>query len=155
MSKKENEVPVMGTSLIDYEQLYERLKLMLNSRDAENYTMAQLILVQVDVEKFIYYIWRLSKHHGDKMVNRRTKAGKIFETQSSVSTIGFKTATGFAAWLQKKNWLTPEIYSKLKKDINFELSNTARSHFHDHYVKLKPQYKHLDLDDELTNSREL
>ena len=155
MKKKENEVPVMGTSITDYEELYERLKLMLNSGDAENYTMAQLILVQVDVKKFIYYIWLLSKKHVDKMVNRRTKAGKLFEMQSSVSTIGYKTATGFAAWLQVRNLLTPEIYSKLKKDINDELRNTAKSHFHDHYVTLKPQYKHLDLDDELTNSREL
>ena len=66
------------------------LALMLMSRDTADHKMAQLILNTCDIEKSIYWIWKLSRQASNIMVNLRTKAGRNFKEHSRLFLISTK-----------------------------------------------------------------
>jgi len=53
----------VGTVLTSQE--YDTLNKMLSSTDKGDHRMAQALLNQCDVQKSIYWIWKLSKKHAE------------------------------------------------------------------------------------------
>jgi hypothetical protein len=120
---------------------------MLKSSDKSDHTMAQLILNQLDVEKSIYWIWKISKESWitNNMVNLRTKASRKFRDESDLFVISNQTVANFTAWLVKKEWMTPEIYSYIVEDLVYELRYRMRgmdsTKMFEFEFKLKEEYQ--------------
>jgi hypothetical protein len=133
----------VGTVLTSQE--YETLNKMLSSNDEGDHRMAQAILNQCDVQKSIYWIWKLSKKHASDMVYLRTKASRDFNKESNLFPISWQKATAFALGLIAKNWLTEEIYQYLKPEIMDELvARNKEANFYDIHITIKEEYKEYD-----------
>ncbi len=121
---------------------------MLKSKDKSDHTMAQLILNQLDVQKSIYWIWKITKEVSwmtSNMVNLRTKASRKFRDDCSLFVITNQTTANFTAWLIKKDWMTPEIYSYIVADLVDELRYRLRgidcTKMFEFEFKLKEEYE--------------
>ena len=120
----------IGTVLTEKE--YITLNSMLGSKDDGNHLVARKILEGCDIEKSIYWIWKLADNHSWKMVYRRTKASREFDAEcGGVSTLGYTDEEGFAELLYKKGWLTEEIFGYLKEAILLDISIRADNMFFD------------------------
>lgn len=137
--------PVQGEALIIDEEKAKSLALMLMSRDTADHKMAQLILNTCDIEKSIYWIWRLSRKTSNLMVNLRTKAGRNFKEHSRLFLISQKAERPFAEFLNTQGWLTPEIYQRLEKDIIERNLSQSSNTFYNVSITIKDEYKHLTL----------
>jgi hypothetical protein len=125
---------------------YETLDKMLSSTDKGDHTMAQALLNQCDIQKSIYWIWKLSKKgNSSRMVYLRTKASREFEKTSNLFHISWQKATAFALNLVEKGWLTEEIYQYLKPEIMDELvARNKEANFYDIHITIKEEYKEYD-----------
>jgi hypothetical protein len=138
--------PIQGEAVILNEETAKSLAAMLNSRDEADHKIAQLILNTCDIEKSIYWIWRLSRsYHTSRMVNLRTKASRAFRDHSRLFHICQKAERPFAEFLVTQGWLTPEIYQKLEEEILERTLKQATNTFYDVPIKIKDKYKHLAL----------
>lgn len=133
------------------EKEYNSLKSMLESKDEGDHKIAQAILNQCNVEKSIYWIWRLADRHASRMVYLRTKASREFRDSCDLFGISYKDNYSFLKWLARRQWLTPEIFSYVKEDLLKELkcAFSDRNFFHNIHVELKEDFKHLDTNDSL------
>lgn len=133
----------VGTVLTSHE--YETLDKMLSSRDEGDHRMAQAILNQCDVQKSIYWIWKLSKKNSSNMVYLRTKASRDFRDATDLFSISWQKATAFALGLITKKWLTEEIYQYLKPEIMDELVKRNKdANFYEIHITIKEEYKEYD-----------
>lgn len=147
----EERVPEMGTRVLTKED-YSTLLNMIRSSDPHDHTMAQLILIQLDVEKSIYLIWKLAKAgNASRMVNLRTKAGRKFRDDSALFSIHYMNEKEFANWLNTRGWLTKELYQKLKPGIRTLIKKTIENPFYDFHITIKPEFKAFDEEDQLTS----
>jgi hypothetical protein len=149
--KKNKTVPAkLGTVLTESE--YQSLKAMITSSDKENHTIAQHILNQCDIQKSIYWIWRLAKHNAYNMVYLRTKASREFRDATSLFDIAYMKPQEFGLHLDKKGWLTEEIYQRLKPGMLEQLAqhNLGQRFFQIHTI-VKDKYRLLDPDCQLTH----
>lgn len=137
--------PVKGEAVILDETSYESLRNMFKSGDNENIKIAQLILAGCDIQKSIYWIWKLSRGDGFThiMVNLRTKAGRNFRDMSKLFTLSVSPPTKFLMILATEDWLTPEIYSKLESKLINHLKFQCDNLFYDVEIKIKSRYEHL------------
>ncbi len=103
--------------------------------------MAQLILNTCDIQKSIYWIWKLARHGSHNMVNLRTKASRSFRDKSQLFYIAHLTSTRFANHLAGKDWLTSEIYQTLEEEIIKEAANKVSNVFYDVELTIKDKYK--------------
>ena len=142
-------VPVSAGTTVITEDVYNTLNKMLGSNDEGDHKMAQLILNQVDVEKSIYWIWKLSRWYSNRMVNLRTKASRKFRDESRLFHICNKGGSSFATFLANYGWITPEIFSFLKEDIIKDVRNKSSNAFYKVSIILKDDLKHLDPEDKL------
>lgn len=140
--------PVVATPLKDgeiapilNEETYNTLKGMITSRDEGNHKMAQLILNTCDIQKSIYWIWKLARHGSHNMVNLRTKASRSFRDKSQLFYIAHLPSTRFATHLAGKDWLTSEIYQTLEEEIIKEAANKVSNVFYDVELTIKDKYK--------------
>lgn len=128
-----------------YQQEYETLKKMLESKDKADHTMVQALLNQCDVKASIYWIWKLSKSHVNKMVYLRTLNSRIFRDECELFIIFTKESTEMALYLHQKGWLTPEIYQLLKPDILDELAiRNSYGNFYKIFIEIKDKYRKFD-----------
>ena len=142
------QVPVAAGTTVINEETYNTLRNMLKSVDEGDHKMAQLILNQVDIPKSIYWIWKLSRDgYGNRMVNLRTKASRMFRDKSRLFYIWSKGPSEFASFLAREGWITPELFAILKKDVLQNLKFKSSNTFYDISINLKPQYVTLDPDD--------
>lgn len=119
--------------------LYETLKDMFNSRDKENYPIAEQILIDVDIEKSIYYLWKLLKGEGViYKLNRRLKRVREFANNKHIYFSSTRSTYNFALYLKDNELLTPEIWSMLESDIRDICQRKAENHFYDVELKVKP-----------------
>jgi hypothetical protein len=133
------------------EEKYKRLDSMFGSHDPGDHKMGQLILNKVNVEKSIYWIWKLAKSHCGRLVNLRTKDSRKLNEACSIYTLAYARETEFGHYLINKGWMTPEIFIKLKSGIQGETKYHVRNDkFFEFSVELKPQHKYLDPTDTLT-----
>jgi hypothetical protein len=147
-------VPVVATPLKDGgsapvldEETYNTLLGMLKSNDEGNHKMAQLILNTCDIQKSIYWLWKITREGWitNNMVNLRTKASRSFRDLSNLYSICNMPPLRFAEFCNNKSWLTSEIYMKLEDDIIETLSNKFTNTFYDVDFKIKNKYEHLPL----------
>jgi len=143
-------IPVVATPLKDVEdapiideERYNTILGMIASRDEGNHKIAQLILNTCDINKSIYWIWKLSKRHGGNMVNLRTKASRAFRDKSMLFTIWGKEPVSFLEHCNRHNIITPEIYQRLEDDALSSIVNKVRNTFYDVQITIKDKYKHL------------
>jgi hypothetical protein len=141
-------VPVSGTAVLT-DETFETVKSMLKSNDEGDHKMAQLILNQLDVETNIVRIWELAKSYAHNMVNLRTKASRKFRDSTNLFWLANTSNYTFAAWLNRKGWLTPERFQYLKKDIVRHLSYKDDHTFYRLSFEIKEEYKHLDPDQQI------
>jgi hypothetical protein len=135
--------PIQGEAVVLNEEIAKSLAKMLSSKDEADHKMAQLILNTCDIEKSIYWIWKLSKGACNQMVNLRTKASRNFRNHSRLFYIYQKSERFFAEHLNSQGWLTPEIYQYLEQDIIQRTVNQCSNTFYDVDIKIKDEYKHL------------
>lgn len=140
--------PVVATPLKDgetapilNEETYNTLKGMLTGRDEGNHKMAQLILNTCDIQKSIYWIWKLARHGSHNMVNLRTKASRSFRDKASLFHISHLNSTRFAKYIASKDWLTSEIYQRLEEEIVKEAALRVSNDFYDVELTIKDKYK--------------
>jgi hypothetical protein len=140
--------PVVATPLKDgeiapilNEETYNTLKGMITSRDEGNHKMAQLILNTCDIQKSIYWIWKLARHGSHNMVNLRTKASRSFRDKSQLFHISHLNSTRFAKYIANKDWLTSEIYQRLEEEIVKEAALRVSNDFYDVELTIKGKYK--------------
>jgi hypothetical protein len=148
--KKIKTVPAkVGTVLTEHE--FNTIKMMIQSRDVGDHRVAQALLNQCDVQKSIYWIWRLADINASNMVYLRTKASREFEAEANLFNISHKTNTSFALHLVEKNWLTEEIYQYLKPGILDELATRTReNNFYNLSIEIKDKYREFDPESVLT-----
>lgn len=137
--------PVKGEAIVLDEESYNSLHKMLNSSNEDDHKIAQLALNTCDIQKSIYWIYKLSRGHWicNRMVNLRTKASRNFRDHSNLFNIANKNPLHFADWCESKGWITPEIYQYLEEDI---IKMAKRQFFHKFYdveFKIKEEYKAL------------
>jgi hypothetical protein len=135
----------IGEAVILNEETYDSLHKMLSSKDEADWKMAQLILNTCDIEKSIYWIWKLARisWYSSRMVNLRTKASRNFRDHSRLFFISQKGHRSFAEFLDTQRWLTPEIYQMLENDILRSNKSQCRNTFYDVTITIKDEYKHL------------
>lgn len=132
-----------GEATILNEETYNSLLSMLKSNNEEDHKMAQLILNTCDIQKSIYWIWKLAQYYASRMVNLRTKASRYLRDNSDLFHIWGISGPKFVEHLQRKNWLTPEIYQIIEEDTLERLKNQCRNKFYDVTIQVKDEYKHL------------
>lgn len=142
--KKVKTVPAkLGTVIT--EQEFNTLDNMLRSKDQGDHRMAQAILNQCDIQKSIYWIWKLAKHSSSNMVYLRTKASREFQVSAKLFEIAWMKPTDFAIHLHKKGWLTIEIFARLKPGILDELTQRNKGkNLYDMHATLKDELKQYD-----------
>jgi hypothetical protein len=146
----EKYVPVVATPLKDGEatpildeEKYETLLGMLSSRDEGNHKIAQLIFNTCDINKSIYWIWKLSRKQGSNMVNLRTKASRAFRDKSRLFSIWNLAPLSFLEHCNRNDIITPEIYQRLEDDVLTSIVYQVRNTFYDVQITIKDKYKHL------------
>ena len=118
----------VGTVITSVE--YESLEKMLASRDEGNHLVARKLLEGCDVQKSIYWIWKLAGDHSYKMLYLRTKASREFDAEcDGVYKLGWMDEEELAENLHARGWLTEEIFGYLKKGILDDISERARNSF--------------------------
>lgn len=144
-------VPGKTGAIILDEETTETLIKMFKSRDPEDHKMGQLLLVQADYKESIFWMWKISRTCGSNVtVNLRTKAGRELRDKGFFS-LGGKNPLDFLYYLRKEGLLKSEHYLRVKHDIlkmMYSLGN--RFTMYNFYAELKPEYKHLDSEDYLT-----
>ena len=134
------EAAVPTKKIID-EELYEKLKAMFHSSDKGNYPIAEQILITCDIEKSIYYMWKLLK--GDGVIyklNRRLKAIRNFLSNEHIRNISYKSHYNFTLYLKMKKLLTPEIWTILEPDVTKVVKLKCVNDFYDVELKLRDLY---------------
>lgn len=125
------------------EEMYESLKSLLKSTDEENHRLAQFTLNTCDIQKSIFWLWKLADNHSHRMVNLRTKASRYLKETAQLEKLRTMDETEFASWLIDKNWMTPNIFQVLEPHMIKELKDQCDNQYYDVTVRLKEEYKHL------------
>lgn len=148
--KQKKKVPgKLGTVLTQTE--FETVHKMICSHDQGDHRMAQAILNQCDIQKSIYWIWKISKGRAANMVYLRTVASREFEKETQLFKITWMKATQFGFYLHEKGWLTQEIYQFLKPEILEELgSRSSYQNFYQINIVIKDDYREFDPQSVLT-----
>ena len=132
-----------GEATILDEETYNSLLSMLKSNNEEDWKMAQLILNTCDIQKSIYWIWKLAQRYATRMVNLRTKASRYFRDNTDLFHIWGTSGPKFVEHLANKGWLTPEIYQIIEADTLDRIKHQCRNKFYDVTIQVKDKYKHL------------
>ena len=142
------EITSAGTVITEHE--YKTLLGMLKSTDEQNHKVAQLLLNGCDVEKSIYWIWKLTCEGSwtitNRMVYLRTKASREFRDKCNLFVISNQDSESFAKWLLEKDWLTTEIFQYLRESIIKDLKGQCNNQFFDLYTTIKGEYAQYDPD---------
>lgn len=132
---------ILPSNIID-KDVYERLRQMFRSGDAENYTIGQAILNGCDIDKSIFWIRMLSlEFYNDKLINNRTKASKSFEVKSNINDIRNMDSMKFFTYLIKNELLTEFMWVMLTEEIKRHYKIISNNDFYNVEFKLKPKYE--------------
>lgn len=130
------EAAVSNLRIMDQE-LYERINGMLSSSDKEHYPIAEDILMTIDVDKSIYWMWKIMRPHWWRF-NRRRKAVREKITQHPIlSHIVGRQIYPFAEWLVREGRMTEEIWGCLGKDVENTVKTRSNNQFYDVELKMK------------------
>lgn len=130
------EAAVSNLRIMDQE-LYQRIDGMLSSSDREHWPIAEDILMTVDVDKSIYWMWKIVRAHWWRF-NRRRKAVREKITQHRIlSHIVGRPIYPFAEWLVREGRMTEEIWGYLGKDVENTIITRSNNQFYDVELKMK------------------
>lgn len=130
------EAAVSNLRIMDQE-LYERINGMLNSSDKEHWPIAEDILMTVDVDKSIYWMWKLIRNHWWRF-NRRRKAVREKITQHRIlSIIVSRNEHYFADYLVREGRMTEEIWNRLYPHIMKHMEHKMQNPWFDVELKMK------------------
>lgn len=135
---------VMSDTTILNENSYETLDKMLSSKDEADHKVAREILNQLKIRESIYYIYKLARKHSHRMVYLRTKASRQFVKDTDLWNLSTTREWEFPIWLQKKGWLTTELFQKFKDYYLERVKQISRNEFYDIHVTIKDDYRDLD-----------
>ena len=135
--------PKDGEALIIDEEVYKTLEAMFKSSDQENWKMGQFIINSCDIQKSIYWLWRLANYYSYRMVNLRTKAGRYIRDNAQLLYIAQLNAPNFLEHLIRKGWLTSEIYRTLEEEYVHKLRRQCYNEFYNISIQIKDEYKHF------------
>lgn len=134
------EAAVPTKKIIDYE-LYEKLKVMFSSSDRGNYPIAEQMLIDCDIEKSIYYIWKLLKSDGFiYKLNRRLKKVRTFLSEPHVRNVSYRNFYNFVTYIKIEKLLTPEIWNIVEPEITKQILGRCLNDFYHVELKLKDLY---------------
>lgn len=129
------------TKRIMDKELYEKLKDMFYSSDKGNYPIAEQILIDCDIEKSIYYMWKLLKNDGIiYKLNRRLKKIRNFIDMPHIRAISYKSLYNFVFYIKTEKLLTPEIWTIVESDITKMVKLKCVNDFYDVELKLRDLY---------------
>ena len=135
------DIAAVPTKRILDKELYERLSSMFLSRDKGNWPIAEQILIECDVEKSAYYMWKLLKGDGViYILNRRLKRVREFINTKHIHRFSYSSIYNFAFYLKTEKLLTPETWLLLEKDIHDIVTKKVVNDFYDVELKLKDLY---------------
>ena len=130
------EAAVSNLRIMDQE-LYERVNGMLSSSDKEHWPIAEDILMTVDVDKSIYWMWKLIRNHWWRF-NRRRKAVREKITQHDVlCRIVSRNEHSFAEYLAREGRMTEEIWNRLYPEIIKHMNYKTANPWFDVELKMK------------------
>lgn len=131
--------------------VYESLNNMLGSSDSTNHTTAIEIISNCDIDKSLYYLWKLIKDHMSVMENfRKNKNFRLFKEKANYSMLSHKTEKSILAYLDMKNVLTPEIYQTLIVEVIKNYQRSMQSELFDITLTPATKYQKYLLDKELS-----
>ena len=130
------EAAVSNLRIMDQE-LYERVNGMLSSSDREHWPIAEDILMTIDVDKSIYWMWKIMRNHWWRF-NRRRKAVREKITQQRIlQIIVSKTDHWFADWLVKEKRMTEEIWNLMYPSVMKFMQSKVENPWFDVELKMK------------------
>lgn len=135
------DIAAVPTKRILDKELYERLRSMFLSGDKGNYPIAEQILIECDIEKSAYYMWKLLKGDGvSYKLNRRLKRVREFIHNKHVSKYSYCGVYNFALYIKTEKLLTPEVWEMLKPEITDIVKKKSHNDFYDVELKLRDLY---------------
>lgn len=130
------EAAVSNLRIMDQE-LYQRIDGMLSSSDKEHWPIAEDILMTIDVDKSIYWMWKIMRNHWWRF-NRRRKAVREKITQQRIlCIIVSKTDHWFADWLVKEKRMTEEIWNLMYPSVMKFMQSKVENPWFDVELKMK------------------
>ena len=130
------EAAVSSLRIMD-EELYQRVHDMLSSSDSGHWPIAEEILFTVDVDKSIYWMWKIVRTHWWRF-NRRRKAVREKITQHPIlSIIVGKSDHWFADWLAREGRMTEEIWNRLQPAVMKHMESKIVNPWFDVELKMK------------------
>ena len=148
LEQNSNLYPLEEDPTILNSEKYESLLKMLQSADSADHLMAQFLLNNCNVNKSIYWIWKLGKNYSSRMVNLRTKASRKFRDDSRLFHIINKNSYHFVSYLKSQELLTTEIFMLLKDDLLRYAEKICNNLYFDFSLTLKEEYKQFDVSEE-------
>jgi len=130
------EAAVSNLRIMDQE-LYERLDGMLSSSDTEHWPIAEDILMTVDVDKSIYWMWKLMRRHWWRLNRRRKSVREKLTQNRTLQIIVSKTDHWFADWLVKEKRMTEELWNYLYPEIMKHMQHKVQNPWFDVELKMK------------------
>ena len=130
------EAAVSNLRIMDQE-LYERLDGMFNSSDKEHWPIAEDILMTVDVDKSIYWMWKLIRRHWWRLNRRRKSVREKLTQNRTLQIIVSKTDHWFADWLVKEKRMTEELWNYLYPEIIKHMEYKTQNPWFDVELKMK------------------
>ena len=130
------EAAVSNLRIMDQE-LYERLDGMFNSLDKEHWPIAEDILMTVDVDKSIYWMWKLMRRHWWRLNRRRKSVREKLTQNRTLQIIVSKTDHWFADWLVKEKRMTEELWNYLYPEIIKHMEYKTQNPWFDVELKMK------------------
>ena len=130
------EAAVSNLRIMDQE-LYERVNGMLSSSDKEHYPIAEDILMTVDVDKSIYWMWKIVRNHWWRFNRRRKAVREKITQQRTLQIIVSKTDHWFADWLVKEKRMTEEIWNLMYPSVMKFMQSKVENPWFDVELKMK------------------
>ncbi len=110
------------------EDSYKSVLDMLGSKDESNHKMGAEILANCDIEKSLFWIWKLAREKQWVISGlSRFKNIRLFIRMSKWSELGRMDSEEFAEYLHKRNMLTKEYFGELFPDVAKKYSNVLES----------------------------
>ncbi len=99
------------------EDSYQSLKSMLESKDADNHKVSADILANCDIEKSMFWLWKLARKHSyDVGKYSQWKNIRLFMEKSNWYSLSGMNSEGFIKFMHTRGLLTAENFDVLIKD---------------------------------------
>jgi hypothetical protein len=118
-------------------ELYDKIHAMLSSSDKEHWPIAEDILFTVDMEKSIYWMWKLSRAHWWRFNRRRKAVREKLVQHPLLGRVAVKGEYFFAEYLVNNGLMTEEIWSYLYPSIKQTVETKSKNVFFDIEFKMK------------------